>query len=437
MVRESVLTLATRTTLALVALASSVTLARVLGPEGRGVIALLTTIGTLMSLVGNLGISASNVYLGAQRPDLRRELVWMSLVAGGAVGGLLLLVMGALPFVVPALTKGVQHWLLLLYGLTVPLGLITGHLTGLLWGMHRVVAANLLGALAPVITLLGYLLILVPTKAVTAAVMAQLAGQVVAFAGLLWYVQRQLRNGSYRSAIRWSVLWNSVTYGLKAQVGNVMQFLNYRLDMLLVNLFLGPTNLGYYAVAVSMAEAIWMPTTSIASVLFPRVAAQQHTEKARHDASTAARFGLLTSVLIGGVLAVVAPVLVRLLFGDAFVPSLRALYGLLPGVVVFSLANVLASFTAGKGHPEYGTLAAAVSLPITIGLDLLLIPRFGILGAAVASTLAYVAATIVLLERALRLGVGSLRDLLMITRRDWLRLWTIAQHVVGWARPAS
>lgn len=431
MIRESFITLVSRVALFLVGLASSVTIARVLGPEGRGIVALLTTIGALMSVVGNLGISASNVYFGAGRPELGRNLAWMSLVVGCAVGGILMLVMGVLPYLMPGLTRGVDPRLLLLYGVNIPLGLMAAHLTGLLWGMHRVVAANLLGALAAVATLLGYLLLLVPAKTVTVAIIAQLAGQFVALAGLVWYVHRQVNLRLSGLRIQWPVLWDSIAYGLKAQAGNVLQFLNYRLDMLLVNLFLGPTDLGYYAVAVSMTEVIWMPTNSLALVIFPKVSAKQVTDRAQVDIAAAARLGLLLSALLGGTLALAAPLLIRLLFGEAFLPALQALYWLLAGTIIFCLANVLASFTAGKGYPQYGTIAAAVSLPVTIGLDLLLIPRFGIAGAALASTLAYVTATAVLVKQAQRLGAGSLRELLIVTRNDWSRMGTLAQRILS------
>ena len=62
---------------------------------------------------------------------------------------------------------------------------------------------------------------------------------------------------------------------------------------------------------------------------------------------------------------------------------------LLPGVVLLGAGKVLTNDIAGRGYPHYNSIVAGLTLVITVALDLLLIPRMGILGAALASSAAY------------------------------------------------
>jgi O-antigen/teichoic acid export membrane protein len=72
-------------------------------------------------------------------------------------------------------------------------------------------------------------------------------------------------------------------------------------------------------------------------------------------------------------------------FSDAYIPLLV----LLPGVVLLGGSKVLTNEIAGRGYPHYNSLNAALALVVTVVLDLVLIPRYGVLGAALASSAAY------------------------------------------------
>ena len=69
--------------------------------------------------------------------------------------------------------------------------------------------------------------------------------------------------------------------------------------------------------------------------------------------------------------------------------ALRVLLALLPGIVLLGGGKVLTNDIAGRGYPQYNSVASGVSLILTVVLDLLLIPRLEVLGASIASTLAY------------------------------------------------
>ena len=86
---------------------------------------------------------------------------------------------------------------------------------------------------------------------------------------------------------------------------------------------------------------------------------------------------------------VVSRELILLVFGSAMLPALVPLWLLLPGIVSMAAAKVISSYLSGIGKPIYTTYIAAGAVIVTVVLDLLLIPPYGISGAAVASTITY------------------------------------------------
>jgi O-antigen/teichoic acid export membrane protein len=128
--------------------------------------------------------------------------------------------------------------------------------------------------------------------------------------------------------------------------------------------------------------------------------------------------------LVGAVgLVLLGRLVIRILFGEVWLASYPALIGLLAGIVFLSLSKILSSDLSGRGHPEYSTYAAAISLVVSIVLDLVFIPRWGIMGAAVASSIAYCLAALTVVTLFCRTtGVGP-ADLLIPRLEDLRYVW--------------
>jgi O-antigen/teichoic acid export membrane protein len=180
-------------------------------------------------------------------------------------------------------------------------------------------------------------------------------------------------------------------YGLKGHVGDVLQVINFRLDALLLAVFLSLRDVGIYSVSVTAAEILWILPNALASVLLQRSATR---EGGQATALTAAALRMNSGLLALGALALalVGGSLIRLMFGTAFEAASTALVLLLPGVWALGLWKIMVHDLAGRGYPTVRSLSAAIAAIVTISLDLVLIPPLGIAGAALATTAAYIAA---------------------------------------------
>src|SRR4029453_2660901 len=171
----------------------------------------------------------------------------------------------------------------------------------------------------------------------------------------------------------------------------VMLLGNWRLDQWLVGAISGAREVGLYSVAVAWAEALWYLPTALKFVQRPYL-----VRSAPKDAVRQAVIGFRLTMLVTGVLAlgffIAAPVLCGTFFGEAFSGSTVQLRVLVTGAFGMVAVTVLGNALVARNRPVLSSISLAVGFACTLVLDILLIPPYAGIGAAVASAIAYTAA---------------------------------------------
>ena len=388
--------------------------ARWLGVADRGVYVLLSTLVTVLWTVGNLGIGIGTTY-HAGRGGHPLDVLRANALGSSVILGLPLALIGYLVANSGVtLFAGVEARLLAIAVLGVPAIMAAQFLGSLLLGSQRIREYNrlLVTYAGAQLVLVGAALLLSGTllSAIVASLAAQVAWLALSFTATRRFaVARPPATGARGAA------WRAVlAYGVRGQLGNIVQLLNYRLDFFLVSSFLGPASLAVYSVAVMIGESLWQLSNSMAVVLFPRVAALGgKADEQRRILGTASRVALGMTLSVAVVVGLTAHAWVPWFFGSAYLEAARAVRLLLPGVVLFTVQVVLSSGIAGAGYPEWNSYVAAVTLVLSVALDVWLIPRYGIPGAAVASSVTYGTSTALTIWNYRRLSRISFRDLLV------------------------
>lgn len=397
--------------------ATSAVLARALGPTGKGQLALLGTVVMIASLIGDLGLGPALIFY------LNRHKAARSVIASTGLSMRVLFI-----FVVMVIAASLAPWLvqhvlkeqvtvslLLLSIFLMPLTTLSIALSVLLVGLGEIGKYNYAGIISRgtqltfIIVLLSLAFLSVPSAIIVAGLSSGCAA-AFAFWGL-----RQSGLHLY-PAISKNWLRAFLSYGARAWVGNILQFFNYRLDIFVVNYFIGAAGVGQYSLAVTMAEVVWYIPSAVSTVLFPKTAGDWDT--ATRFTPIVARNTSLIVVLAAIGLGTISLPFIRTVYGEAFVPSVMPLLALLPGVVLLGVGKVLASDLAGRGKPQYGTWSASAALALTLLFDLLLIPRMGITGAGIASSLSYGLSSMVLLFLYVRLSGNTVSSVLLIQPSD-------------------
>jgi O-antigen/teichoic acid export membrane protein len=150
----------------------------------------------------------------------------------------------------------------------------------------------------------------------------------------------------------------------------------------------GPRELGLYSIAVAWAELLFYLPGVLVLVQRPDLVRATAAEAVRR-ASRVCRVGFVLSGSAAVAMVAVAPLLCVAVFGDRFsgsVDDLRVLSLGAFGIVSFEL---LRNTLTAQRKPMLGSAAVGVAFLLTVTLDVLLIPRYGGLGAAIATTAAY------------------------------------------------
>lgn len=411
MIRSTIITFGARVLSLIIAAINAIILARVLGPEGKGVLSVLATTGALLSLIGNLGLGVSNVYFVGQGKYSINVLFTNSIVGGFGLGVLVVGVAHAVLWYTPSLFRGIGPGLFALFSVSIPFSLAAGYLANLILGLQRVTAFNALNLLPNLFLLMGYISLLRMAPNIITAVALSAVASIIGFICWIAYLVSIEGWRAIKPNFKLTAIFDSIGFGFKGQAGNILQFLNYRLDALIVNAFSGPGAVGLYSTAVTLAEVTWQVSGAIATVLFPKISSSNDAAENIKLASLSSRLSIMVAIIEVVILAFATPWLIRTLFGDNFAGAIPALEFLLPGILVFSITNVLASFIAGSGKPEYNTIVAGIAAIVTLSLDFVLIPRWGIIGAAVASTLSYIVSTIITIRFYVSMTQEKIRNI--------------------------
>ncbi|MCI0438792.1 MAG: polysaccharide biosynthesis C-terminal domain-containing protein, partial [Chloroflexi bacterium] len=325
-----------------------------------------------------------------------------------------------------------QRYLLLALAL-IPLSLLASNLQQIFLGLERFRALNLFSIAYAILSLilLGILLWQFNTG-VAGAIGARAIAVLVLAIGLFFWARRILGGVSWH--LNRHYLKAAAKFGLQAHLANVVQFLNYRLDLFLVNVFVSPVAVGFYAVATEVVERLWLLSGAASTVLYPRIAAESDESARASITAIVSRNVLWLSVAGGAIVYGLSHWVVTLLYSTEYLPTVRPLQILLPGIVAFAASRVLAHDIAGRGRPILNSYASIIGLAINLGLNLALIPRYGIEGAAWATTASYSAMWGLTLALYCGLSKNTPWSVTLLRRAD-VEMWgRLAATAMRWAR---
>ncbi|MBP6687153.1 MAG: polysaccharide biosynthesis C-terminal domain-containing protein, partial [Lacibacter sp.] len=182
-----------------------------------------------------------------------------------------------------------------------------------------------------------------------------------------------------------------MSFALIAVVTNSMTFLMYRVDYWFVNKYCGdqPGDLGNYIQACKLAQLFFIVPSILAAVVFPMTASGRR-EEMNEKMQLLSRGLILFYVIACLALAGVGYWLFPFVFGQTFNNMYLPFVLLVPAILSYSVIHLLAAYYSGKKVLNVNFKGNVIALTVIVLGDLLLIPRFGIKGAAVASSIGYI-----------------------------------------------
>ncbi len=380
-------TFATRVFLIGAGVVASVLVARTLGPEGRGLYAVAGALAGVGVQFGNLGLHSANAYFAARDRSLVPRLAGNSLAVSAALGGVTVALLWGVALVRPDMAP-LGGPLLLLVSVSIPIGLAYLLLQNVLVGLQEVRAFNRIEIVTRLVSLTLIALVIMERAVSPAALFA--AGVAASAVGLARVLARLWRLAPRAPRPSSALLRAHLLYGVKSYLACLFAYLVVRFDLLMVQRMLGMRQAGYYSIAASMADLVYLLPSVIGTILFPKLVAR--ATRAEKWRLTAGVSGLVLVLMIGvsGFAAILARPLIRLLFGADFLPAAPAFVLLAIAMIFYGVNNIVSNYLAALSFPWFSVVVWIAACALNVGLNLVWIPAYGILGASLSSLVCYV-----------------------------------------------
>jgi O-antigen/teichoic acid export membrane protein len=400
--------------------------ARALGPAGRGDLAAITVVASMLPLIAGFGL-----YTYAGRQVAQHRPVGDVMGSVGLVLVLAGLIIAPLGFPIAALLahgRGVVYAFVLASFLLLPICLLNPLSFFILnsleeWGKTIVFRTFHTVAVAVCVVVL---FTLHRATVFSLALVTIVATTIMSIVGGIWVLRRG------RPRIRTALIKEGIPFGLRSWPGSLAALTNVRLDQFLMISVTSSSQLGLYAVAVTAASLPNVLTSALIQPIMSRVGAGEH-----YLVSRSLRTTVLLITLTNFAVAASVPFLLPLAFGQAFGGAVPMALILLLAALPLAIATVLGSALTIAGRPGTATLGQVAALAITLPGLLLLLPRMGGTGAALVSLAAYTTNAGYQLWVARSIFNAPLTDFIIPHRDDYLwvrrRLFLLATKRASWS----
>ncbi|AUI51867.1 oligosaccharide flippase family protein [Arthrobacter crystallopoietes] len=370
----SVLLIASNIVGLILGLASAALQARLLGPAGRGELARAMVPGSIFAMLLCMGLPDYFSRRSAKGDDMRRltgTAGCLALIIGIVAVGPYIVVVNVLePYGTTA------WWLLMAYAILSP-GFIFGYcVTAISMGASFWRMVAVLKVLPQAVAVLGMLGMLILD--LVSALYVGLILISTSLVGLLIPLFRRQFFPPISSSLRRMRL--ATSFGLRGWPSGSLSLLNQRIDLLLLTVLASAADLGYYAVATTLAAILSALANAVALPTRNHVARGDNSRVPKTTATVVSCTLIVASFVTAGL-----PWLVSFVLGDEFLPAVPVMMVLLFTQVPRAGIIVVTQCLIGYGRPQSPLVGEATAIATTIALVLFLYPIFGIVGAAFAS----------------------------------------------------
>lgn len=393
--------------------------ARALGPTERGVLAMLLIFPQLFTSIAEGGMRQATVYY------VGRNTISDARIFGASIIYTLVScsIFSSLIYFILHSSKEYSYTTLMMLtaAMILPVNLLMNAIRGMFLGKQQIGQFNSSQWIQKLLLVLAFAVLfyfekLTAETAVVCMLLSSLIGFVPAmiffFRRIFTHIEFDLQS-----------LWRMIKKGSVYAAALFLIEANYKLDILLLGWLSTKEEVGLYSIAVSVGELLWQLPAAIGVVVFSRSANDRNSPHWQAELARSIRISLWVTFFGGVALFLVGPLLFDLMFGKDFSRSLSMTFWLLPGLVLMVVFKLLNMDLAGKGKPFVSLFIMLPVLALNIGINYLLIPKLGGLGAAMTSSICYSLATLAMLIVYSRMYRVSFLDFILI-RVDDIKLMT-------------
>ena len=378
-------------------------LSRMLGPEGYGLVGLTTPFQGIFQVLSAGGFPPAISKFVAQHnavneKDMARQVILTSIkfmMVAGTLFGILIF------FSADWIANFYFHKSAMVYplqavALITPFSVIVGALRGAFQGVYkmelvvasRAVEQTFMIGMAVVFVSIGFY----AAGAVLGTAFGFIASSAVSLILLKKYVWVLFPKPANRISFKeeLTLLKTLLVFSIPVAITALSEMAIYDVGPLVIGRYLPAQDAGYYTTADPIARLPLIISLSVAAVILPaasEAASLQDKKLLENYITQSYRYVVLLVFPLCVGIAIFAQPLLSLLFGPEYIFGASALSILVVGMTFYTLFMVSSSIIQGIGHPRLPMIILILGTVLNIVLNFLMVPRYGIIGAAIATTI--------------------------------------------------
>lgn len=371
------------------------------GTEGKGTISLVIADLAIIGFFSNIFTGSSVSYYSSKfqaEQVVARAYIW-SLISG---------------VIFPVLLSWLHPMdhLAYLIGLSVSFSLLTTNIN-LFIGRQQIGMFNLFSVLQQAIHLAVMLALIYIFN--VRSVEVYFVALIVCYIILYVVSSVLLLRGFKIFNITWSknIFRNLFDYGWKSQLSAFLQFLNNRASFYFLEYFRGISSVGIFSVGVAFSEAIWTVSKSLSVILYSDLVAKDGSADAIIKTKISLRVSFMVSLLFLIIILLIPADWYAAILGADFVQTKIIILLLAPGILAIAVSNIVGHYFAGINSLRILNIKSAIGLIFTLVTSWLVIPKWGLLGACVVTTLSYLLSSMVLFYRFYEITEFRMSDFIL------------------------
>lgn len=368
------------------------------GSEGKGVISIMVANLTVISFFANVFVGSSMSYFAKKfstEEILPFAYLW-SVCVGVAVS------------VILSFNQASEYSSYLMI-LSVLSALLAANVN-LFVGQQNIRMFNLYTVLQQVVHIVFIIFIIYLIR--ITSVEAYFIAQISCF-GLLFLVSalQVLRKCNFKKlSFPKAVGYQLFDYGWKTQVSAFLQFLNYRLSFYFLEYFKGIASVGIFSVGIAFSEAVWTVSRSLSVVLYADVVNNKSSVEAIEKTKVSLKMSFLITVLFLVIMLIIPAQVYAMIFGKDFSRTKEIVLLLSPGILAIAVSNIIGYYFAGINKLRILNVKSLIGLVFTVISSFYVIPRWGIAGACIVTSISYILSSGILFWQFYNMTEFRVRD---------------------------
>ena len=368
------------------------------GSDGKGVISIVIADLTIISFISNI-FSGSSVTYFASKYRTGQIILYgylSSIIVGLAVPLILMFFHGS-------------GYTIYLMGISVLSALLATNIN-LFVGQKNIKMFNLYTILQQAIHILFLLIIIYAFHviSVTAYFMAQIGCFGVLFLSSFYQVFKKCKLSDLRFSAK--IQKSIFDYGWKTQLSAFVQFMNYRLSFYFLEFYKGISSVGIFSVGVAFSEAIWTVSRSLSVVLYSDVVNSSDKNETLIKTKTSLKISFMVTLVFIIFVVILPSQFYTMIFGKDFSETKKIVLLLSPGILAIAVSNIIGFYFAGINKLRILNVKSIIGLIFTVVGSVFAIPRWGIIGACVVTSISYCLSSSVLFWKFYQITDFQIKD---------------------------